>query len=124
MVYRRLLIHRGFLCSLLAVGVEVMPIANQYRLLADYSGKAECRPVVASTGRLPGCRALPNEKNLSEALEQSSRDPKHGGMPATSVVMPMIAASFRPHGQREYLPLKTASCTDQKIHWHLVRLLI
>ena len=124
MAFPHSLIHRSLAYSLLAVGVCLMPFANQYLRMAQFSHGGECRPVLACCGRLPGCRALPNEKNVSEALERSSRDPKQSGIAAASATLLIAATPLAPLGSIAHWPLEFANCTDQKLHWQWIRLLI
>jgi len=117
-------IRRGFFYLLLAIGVCAMPVANQYRRMAQFGSHRQSWPVSPSNTSLPGCRVLPDEKNVSEALELSSRDPTQGGIHVANTAAPMITTALMPQRPVEYSSLEITNCTDQQPALQSVRLLI
>ncbi len=121
---RHPVIRRAFFYVLLAVGVCAMPIANQYQGLAQFGSSGQFRPLAPTQGQLPGCRALPDEKNHSEALDRSSRDPKHCGTAMASTALWMITTSLTPQSPVAHRLLDIANGPDHQPRLQSVRLLI
>jgi len=67
---------------------------------------------------------MPDEKSLSEALELSRRNPRHGGMAASSIASLMIATFFTPQRPIWLILREIANRTDQDLQLQSARLLI
>ena len=124
MVRRHLPIRRGLLYLLLAVGVCAMPAANQYARLAQLGAHAQFKPIAAPPTRLPGCRAMPDEKSISEARELSSRNPRQGGMSTPGAAVPAMPTSFTSQRPVELWLLEIANDAARQLPSQSLRLLI